>query len=658
MRLAVGLLVAFAVAAGFMVDAMAQVAAGRRVALVVGNAAYIESPLPNPINDARAMADALKQRGFTVILRENTSKLDLERAVADFGEQLQQGATGLFYYAGHGMQVNGRNFLIPVDARIPSEQRVRLEAVDVDVVLEQMQAARAAINLVILDACRNNPFEKRFRSAGGGGLAQINAPEGTLIAYATSPGSVAADGQGKHSLYTEELLKAMQAPGNKVEDVFKTVRIAVSRRSNGAQTPWEASSLTGDFYFVPSASGVAASVAPAPSDSAAPGPSVQTLDLAYWDSVKGSNNPAELQAYLTQFPNGTFAALARARIAALTAPAPVAAPVQPAPVQQQAALPPPQQPAPPVPQRSGPAAPAEGGYPTRPVTIVVPFAAGGAADITARSIAIAMGKSLRQPVIVENRAGAGGNIGGQYAAAAARDGYTLLLGTSATLAISPALGALPFDPNSAFTAIGGIARTALVLAVSPAVPARNATELVAYLKANSTRAIFASNGIGSQSGLTGGQFSLVAGVGGATHVPYMGTAPAIVDLSSDRTTFAFFDILSVAPQVSAGKLRALAIAAPQRDPSWPDLPTLAEQGIAGVESVTWYGLFAPAGLAPATVDTLSRALAEALRDGELVSRLQGLGMTPMALGAADMTRQASADRQRWRDVVARTGQRP
>ena len=245
----IGLLIVGWIVAGLAGTADAQVAAGRRVALVIGNAAYIESPLPNPINDARAMADALKHRGFTVILRENTSKLDLERAVADFGEKLQQGATGLFYYAGHGMQVNGRNFLITVDARIPSEQRVRLEAVDVDLVLEQMQAARSTVNLVILDACRNNPFEKRFRSAGGGGLAQINAPEGTLIAYATAPGSVAADGTSKNSLYTEELLKAIQAPGAKVEEAFKAVRVAVSRRSNGAQTPWEASSLTGRFLL-------------------------------------------------------------------------------------------------------------------------------------------------------------------------------------------------------------------------------------------------------------------------------------------------------------------------------------------------------------------------------------------------------------------------
>ena len=352
----VGLLLAGLVLAGTALAATEP----RKVALVIGNSTYREAPLKNPQNDARAMAAALKERGFEVILRQNASKTDMERAVADFGEKLEEGATGLFYYAGHGMQVNGRNFLIPVDAQITSEQRVRLETLDVDVVLDQMQAAKSKVSLVILDACRNNPFERRFRSTGGG-LAQINAPEGTLISYATAPGKVAADGEGENSLFTEELLRAVKQPGLKVEEVFKAVRIGVTRRSNGAQTPWEASSLVGDFYFVPpppppvQVAAVAPVVAPPPPPPVvvAPAPQPQSLDLAFWDAVKGSNSPAELQAYLESFPNGTFAPLAKARIAALsraaaapppaTAPAPVAAapaakPAAPAPVATSAAF--------------------------------------------------------------------------------------------------------------------------------------------------------------------------------------------------------------------------------------------------------------------------------------------------------------------------------
>ncbi len=274
--------------------------ANKKVALVVGNSAYAEAPLRNPVNDARAMARQLRTKGFEVILRENVTKAQFNDAVADFGEKLSAGDTALFFYAGHGLQVQGRNYLVPVDARITSEQRVRLEALDVEAVLDQTAAARAAVSMLILDACRNNPFERRFRSTGGG-LAQINAPEGTLIAYATAPGRVAADGEGSYGLYTQELLKALAEPGLKVEEVFKQVRINVARASGGAQIPWEASSLTGDFFFVP------------------PPPSTAATEAVFWDTVKAATDPAELRAYLDLYPDGTFVPIARARVATLEA---------------------------------------------------------------------------------------------------------------------------------------------------------------------------------------------------------------------------------------------------------------------------------------------------------------------------------------------------
>ncbi|MEO5374786.1 MAG: SUMF1/EgtB/PvdO family nonheme iron enzyme [Alphaproteobacteria bacterium] len=229
---------------------VAQSPGERRVALVIGNATYASSPLANPVNDARAMTKVLRSQGFEVIVRENATKAQMEDAVATFGEKLGPGVVGLVYYSGHGMQVGGRNFLIPVDANITSEQTVALRTLDADRVLEQMTAAQTRVNVVILDACRNNPFERRFRAVGGG-LAQMNAPRGTIVAYATAPGKVASDGAGSNGLYTSELLKAMSVPGMKVEEVFKQVRVAVAQASSDAQIPWEASSLTGDFYFKP-----------------------------------------------------------------------------------------------------------------------------------------------------------------------------------------------------------------------------------------------------------------------------------------------------------------------------------------------------------------------------------------------------------------------
>ncbi|MCW5750633.1 MAG: caspase family protein [Alphaproteobacteria bacterium] len=294
--------------AAMVLGITAQAADVRRIALVIGNAEYREGALRNPVNDARAMTAALTEHGFSVILRLNATKSQMEEAIAEFGEQLGEGGTALFYFAGHGIQVNGRNFLIPVDAEIRSEPRVRLTTVDVEAVLDQMGAARSRVNIVILDACRNNPFERRFRGTGGG-LAQMNAPEGTLIAYATAPGAVAADGTGANGLYTEELLRAIREPGLKVEEVFKSVRAGVTRRSNGAQIPWESSSLVGDFYF--------RELQPAMAAGPSPLSARQALELALWDAVKTSQSAAELQAYLDQFPNGTFAPLARTRIAAM-----------------------------------------------------------------------------------------------------------------------------------------------------------------------------------------------------------------------------------------------------------------------------------------------------------------------------------------------------
>ncbi|MCC6469222.1 MAG: caspase family protein [Alphaproteobacteria bacterium] len=312
----IGAVLATAGALLFACPAPAQVAnAGvKRVALVIGNSAYKEQPLKNPANDAKAMAAKLRQIGFQVIERQNATKSQMEKAIADFGEALSAGAVGLFYYAGHGLQASGRNFLVPVDATITSEQRVRLEALDVDVVLDQMDAAKSGVNLVILDACRNNPFERRFRAAGGG-LAQINAPQGTLIAYATAPGKVAADGDGANGLYTSKLLQHIGTPGMAVEEVFKRVRVDVSRDTNADQTPWESSSLTGSFMFVDAPP--PAPAPPPPQVAAAPAASAVDREALFWQSAKDSDDPGVLQSYLTQYPNGTFAPLAKAKLAAV-----------------------------------------------------------------------------------------------------------------------------------------------------------------------------------------------------------------------------------------------------------------------------------------------------------------------------------------------------
>jgi len=223
--------------------------AGRRLALVIGNGAYKGSPLKNPVNDARDMAATLRSLGFEVIHKENADQKTMEEAIHSFGRKLRKGGVGLFYFAGHGMQVEGGNYLIPVDVHIESESDVRFEAVDAGRVLGKMEDAGNDLNIVILDACRDNPFARSFRSSTRG-RARMYAPSGSFIAYATAPGSVAADGKARNGIFTAHLLQNMTIPDLKIEDVLKRVRNGVMRETGDKQVPWQSSSLTGDFYFV------------------------------------------------------------------------------------------------------------------------------------------------------------------------------------------------------------------------------------------------------------------------------------------------------------------------------------------------------------------------------------------------------------------------
>lgn len=221
-----------------------------RTALVIGNADYQNGRLRNPINDAQSVADKLFQLGFKVLLRKNQNRESMYQSIMDFRNMLKEGGVGLFYYAGHGMQINGRNFLIPIDANIQHEEDIEFRGIDAGMVLSQMEAARSRVNLVVLDACRNNPYARANRS-GLNGLAQMEAPKGTLIAFSTAPGSLAMDGGTNNSVYTKHLVQKLDMPAIPVEQVFKEVRIAVSHETGDKQIPWESSSLMGDFYFVP-----------------------------------------------------------------------------------------------------------------------------------------------------------------------------------------------------------------------------------------------------------------------------------------------------------------------------------------------------------------------------------------------------------------------
>ncbi len=223
----------------------------QRLALVIGNGNYTRGGfLSNPENDARAMAEVLKRLGFETLVYLNLDQVTMKQAIDDFGNRLRSFDTGLFFYAGHGIQVKGFNYLIPADASMESEIDVEYNCVEAGRVLSRMEESGSRTNIVILDACRDNPFERSWtRKTQGQGLAFMNAPSGSLIAYATSPGSTASDGPGKNGLYTSSLLKYMNNSGLTILEVFQKVRSEVREKSNNRQTPWESTSLEGNFYF-------------------------------------------------------------------------------------------------------------------------------------------------------------------------------------------------------------------------------------------------------------------------------------------------------------------------------------------------------------------------------------------------------------------------
>lgn len=242
-------MVPFSVMVALIIIAALPVDAGQRVALIIGNGSYDNAPLANPVNDASDMAAALKKLGFTVILKKNADIEMMEEAIEDFGNRLKKGGVGLFYYAGHGIQAYGSNYLIPVGAKIKKESDIKYRAIDAGRILDEMGNAGNDMNIFILDACRDNPFNRSFRSAGRGLSIISAAPRGTFITYSTSPGNVAADGKGRNSPYTESLLKHISTPGLPIEHVFKRVRQDLGGKTKGQQIPWELSSLSGDFYF-------------------------------------------------------------------------------------------------------------------------------------------------------------------------------------------------------------------------------------------------------------------------------------------------------------------------------------------------------------------------------------------------------------------------
>jgi hypothetical protein len=309
--------------AGLLVSATVA-KADKRVAFVVGNGAYKNvAALPNPAIDAKSMATVLRNVGFDVVEGTNLTRDKMTERLLEFGKKAEGADVALFFYAGHGIAINGTNYLLPVDADIKSEMDVKLgSAINIDLTLEQTMAD-AKVKLVFLDACRDNPFASKIKSNNAtrslsvqSGLAEMKSGEGTLIAFATGPGQTALDGpEGTNSPFTRALMANITAPGVEIQQAMTKVRAQVNEETNKNQLPWGHTNLIGSVYLNPAAAaGAGADVPNTPAVAAGP---ASEVELEFWRSIKDSNKPEELNAYLTNYPNGTFKPLALARIAEL-----------------------------------------------------------------------------------------------------------------------------------------------------------------------------------------------------------------------------------------------------------------------------------------------------------------------------------------------------
>ncbi|MBI3374175.1 MAG: caspase family protein [Betaproteobacteria bacterium] len=274
-----------------------------KIALILGNSKYRDAPLRNPANDAKAISEALKACGFQVNLKVDADNADMAAAVQSYLQLLAaMKGVGLFYYAGHGIQLAWRNYMLPVNVDIDTIADIQRQGVELNSLLEGLTKAANPMNLIIVDACRDNPFGN-LKGVDHKGLSQMDAPRNSILAYATSPGNVASDGDGRNGLYTEHLLREIEVREARVEDVFKRARLGVRVKSRGAQIPWESTSLEDDFYFLPPAI--------LQKQSEAEKKKAFEEEQAFWEKARRTKEARPLEEYLQRYPNGNFSELAQ-----------------------------------------------------------------------------------------------------------------------------------------------------------------------------------------------------------------------------------------------------------------------------------------------------------------------------------------------------------
>lgn len=593
-----------------------------RYALVIGNNRYTnlgaDKQLAKAVNDARAVGAALEKIGFKVIRGENLDRQGMVDSIFTFTQQIKQGDIAVLFYAGHGVAISGGNYLLPSDVRpaAPGEEsRVRNMAIGEADIVADIQDKKARVAVLLLDACRDNPFKQPglLRSAGeNAGLTRGREGEGVFAVYSAGFGQSALDSLGpndtsENSVFTRVLVPALGRADAHLGDIVVDMREEVAKLAstvNHQQFP------------------------------------------AYYDQTRGG------RVYLA--PRGTPAVPVTAN-----RPAPVAPP--PAPV---VAVPAPAPPAAPS-QQVAALSSAErlrdltrrdaNGFPSKPIRLVVPFAAGGGADVTARLIAESMTRTLGQPVIIENRPGAGGVVGAATVAKAESDGHTLLLGNQAFVTSPMMIKGSGYYPETDFTPVSLVASAPVALLVRKDLPVSDLRAFTSYLKANNGKLKMGTSGVGSLSHLACDL--LVNAVGGnSTHVPYVGTAPLMAALMAGEVDFVCDSNASAAlPSASAGKIKILAISSSERSTVWANVKPAADV-VPEFRMTGWYAIFAPRNTPAPVIAKLNAAVFKALSDGGIKAKLEQFGFE---VPRPDRTTQAAlgdlvkADTARWKPIAAK-----
>jgi len=479
--------------------------AAKRVALVIGNAAYHDSPLRNPVNDASDIAAKLQKLGFKVTLLKNADQRTMERQIGDFRQEFSQADIRLFYYAGHGMQVRGTNYLIPVNTKVKYEDDVKYEGVNAERILDSMAATGKGANIVILDACRNNPFARSFRSSTKG-LARMPELDGSIIVYATSPGSIAADGHGRNGIFTEHFLKYIDTPGLTLDQVFKRTGKAVASATLNDQRPWLSVGLYDDIYLAGT-------------------PGTQQIPHApAVESVPNTPQPSQNALAPAQSASSQLSPPSHDSLASITA---------------------------------------DPTFPKRSITNVVVWGAGGGTDTCNRIISTEMAKLLGQNINIVNKTGGmAGSVGMSYAYRQPHNGYTWC-GLSDSCVTAGVMGGWKnkMDVWHPFI-VGG---SPDVISVTPSSPYRTIGELIETAKANPGAIKAGASGAGSIHYLN--LMALQSGTGARFNfVPYRGSAPSQTAAMTGEITVVVTSLAEQQQLIRTGKLRPLGMLIPSSFP--------------------------------------------------------------------------------------------